>query len=249
MARSLPVALVVPAFQEEARLRLEAFQAAVRGRPWLHLCFVDDGSEDATPRLLGELVASLPAGRARLLRLHRNQGKGEAVRQGLRALLAEGGQAALGYWDADLSAPLEQVDAFVEALDQGADLVLGSRFRHLGARIERRLVRHLGGRVVATAISNLLGLPVYDTQCGAKLLRVDGTTAGLLSRPFQSRWLFDVELIARWMAAHPGGEERIRELPLAEWTHRAGSKLRPADALAVPWELLRIARAEGLPRR
>lgn len=237
--------LVLPCFNEEARLRVDDLEAAVRRRPWLVLVLVDDGSTDGTRALLQGLVDRLPPGRAFVVHQERNRGKGEAVRRGLAEALSHGRAAVVGFWDADLSAPLQELDGLRSALGD-ADLVLGSRVMVLGSRIERRLIRHLGGRGVATLISLLLGLPVYDTQCGAKLLRVDDTLAELLGRPFCSRWLFDVELLARWIRLHPGALHRIRERPLSRWRHTPGSKLRPWEAVAAPVELLRIARAEGL---
>lgn len=238
--------LVLPCFNEAARLPAQAIEQAVAARPWLHLVFVDDGSRDGTGEVLAALIARLPPGRARLLSQPQNRGKGEAVRLGLIEALSAGRAELVGYWDADLSAPLDELEGMIAAMGEGADLVLGSRVMVLGAQIERRLVRHLGGRGVATLISVLLGLPVYDTQCGAKLLRVEPSLGELLARPFRSRWLFDVELLARWLRRHPGQEHRLRERPLSRWRHTPGSKLRASDALAAPAELLRIARAEGL---
>lgn len=240
-----PLWLVLPCFNEETRLPVGDLEAALLARPWLFLVLVDDGSTDGTGALLQGLADRLPAGRAIVVRLEQNQGKGEAVRRGLTEALATRRADVVGFWDADLSAPLQELDGLRSALGD-ADLVLGSRVMVLGSRIERRLIRHLGGRGVATLISLLLGLPVYDTQCGAKLLRVDDTLAELLGRPFCSRWLFDVELLARWIRLHPGALHRIRERPLSRWRHTPGSKLRPWEAVAAPVELLRIARAEGL---
>lgn len=238
--------LVLPCFNEAERLPTEAIEQAVLARPWLNLVFVDDGSTDRTRATLQALADRLPAGRARLLPLSQNLGKAEAVRAGLIEALTFGRAELVGYWDADLSAPLDELEGMCAAMVEGVDLVLGSRVMVLGSQIERRLVRHLGGRGVATLISVLLGLPVYDSQCGAKLLRVEPALAELLARPFCSRWLFDVELLARWMRLHPGQEHRLREQPLSRWSHAAGSKLRASEALAAPAELLRIARAEGL---
>ena len=122
------------------------------------------------------------------------------------------------------------------------DGVLGSRVRLLGRQIERRGTRHYLGRVFATFASLVLGLPVYDTQCGAKLIRVDDALGDALANPFRSRWIFDDELIQRLSgyATRPLAE-RLEEYPLRRWTDVDGSKLGAGDMLQAPLELLRLA--------
>ena len=240
-----PVGLVMPCFNEAARLDPAGLCEALRVRPWLHLLVVDDGSTDATPSRLEALREAAPPGQVSILTLERNQGKAEAVRRGLLTLLARGGFDALGFWDADLSTPLSAVDRLWGALaeDPRRELVLGSRVRLLGRPVERRALRHYGGRVIATLISLGLDLPVYDSQCGAKLLAVTPGLPSLLERPFSSRWLFDMELLSRWLHAHPGDAwvHGLYEVPLPTWVHATGSKLAPVDALRAPLDVLAIS--------
>jgi hypothetical protein len=101
-------------------------------------------------------------------------------------------------------------------------MVIGSRVQLLGRRITRSTVRHYAGRIFATCASLVLGLPVYDTQCGAKLFRATPVLACILDRPFTSHWIFaDVELLARYLdAARTDGHrapELIYELALKTW--------------------------------
>jgi hypothetical protein len=121
---------------------------------------------------------------------------------------------------------------------------MGSRVQLLGHAIQRRHGRHYLGRVFATCASLSLGLPVYDTQCGAKLFRHTPALVSALAAPFTSRWVFDVELLARLVCPRPGitaiAMERIREEPLLSWTDIPGSKLRPAAALRCGLDLLRL---------
>ena len=86
----------------------------------------------------------------------------------------------------------------------------------------------------ATAVSHALDLPVYDTQCGAKVLRVNAATATLFAAPFRSPWIFDVELIARYLRlpvapGEPARRDRLYELVVPAWHDRPGSKLRWYD--------------------
>lgn len=227
---TLTLTLVVPCYREAARLEPDRFVAFLDSTLGTRLLFVDDGSPDATPQVLARLAARRPD-RVEVLTLDRNVGKGEAVRQGLiRAM--EPGPDLVGFWDADLSTPLDLVDDFRAVLQEqpARAWVLGSRWRGLGRRIERNAARHYLSRVFATAVSAVLGLPVYDTQCGAKVFRVSPLLAEVLGEPFGSRWVFDVEMLARLVRAHrqgraPAPGDLACELPLTRWHHDRRSHL------------------------
>jgi glycosyltransferase involved in cell wall biosynthesis len=225
--------IVVPCYNEARRLDVRAFPAFVSNTPHVRFLFVNDGSSDGTGRLLEELSRADPH-RLMLLHLPRNAGKAEAVRQGmLRAL--ELAPAFAGYWDADLSTPLEAILDFRRHLQThpSCEIVLGARVKLLGRRIDRRIVRHYAGRVFATAASMALKLPVYDTQCGAKLFRVTPRLPDVFATPFGSRWVFDVEILARllnrWQAEGVDAASATYELPLMEWRDVAGSKVKALD--------------------
>jgi hypothetical protein len=127
--------------------------------------------------------------------------------------------------------------AVLEA-DPGLRAALGSRVALLGRHIERRTTRHYLGRVFATAASLTLDAPIYDTQCGAKAFRVDDTLREALAEPFESRWVFDVELLARLMRHGPAG---IVEVPLEEWRDVRGSTLGLGAMTGAAADLVRIA--------
>jgi glycosyltransferase involved in cell wall biosynthesis len=237
--------VVVPCYNEAARLDAAAFRSFDRAAAGLRFCFVDDGSRDGTNTLLLRLVAE-EAGLGFVLDLVTNHGKAEAVRRGLLAAL-DTGAAYVGFWDADLATPLDELPYFAGVLDQrpAVEIVLGSRVRLLGRHIERRAVRHYLGRVFATGASITLGLAVYDTQCGAKLFRATPTLRRLLAEPFLTSWVFDVEILARFKRAlrgqpGPSAAERVYELPLRRWTDVPGSKVRPWDFVRSGVELFRI---------
>lgn len=231
---SADLALVVPCYNEAARLDPAAFLHFLSTHPGVRLVMVDDGSTDGTWELLGRMREAAPTA---VTAIHHspNRGKAEAVRAGIVAAIAEN-PAVVGFFDADLSTPLEAVDDFLALLSRRPDVefVLGSRVLLLGRDVKRKAARHYLGRVFATAVSLALDLPVYDTQCGAKMLRVNRATATLFVTPFRSRWVFDVELIARYLrlpvaAGDALRRNRLYELVLPAWHDKPGSKLRWYD--------------------
>lgn len=232
-------ALIIPCFNEAERLDTAALRAALEARPWLTVWGVDDGSTDAT----WEIWQGLRHERIRSLRLTRNQGKGEAVRHGLLAALDEAD--AVAYWDADLATPIDELDALVRVLRErpGVQLVMGSRVKLLGRTIERDERRHYLGRVFATLVSLSLSLEVYDTQCGAKVLRASPQARQWLQAPFSSRWVFDVELLMR-MRQTLGAElaRAVVEVPLGQWVEQGDTRIRTAEALRMPLDLWRLWR-------
>jgi glycosyltransferase involved in cell wall biosynthesis len=239
ITRARPV-IVIPCFNEARRLEVDTFRFFLQQPATADLCFVDDGSTDATLGMLQTLAAAAPD-RVQVLRQVRNGGKGEAVRAGLQHAAAEG-YAVAAYLDADLAAPLDAALGLFDLLGDRPELAMaiGSRVKLLGWRITRSERRHYLGRVFATFASITLGLPIYDTQCGAKAIRLVPEVIAQLNTPFLSRWLFDVELIARLRDAV--GAERMREVPLAVWEDPGGSSLRWTDFLKAPLELWRIRR-------
>jgi dolichyl-phosphate beta-glucosyltransferase len=239
--------IVIPCYDEAARLRSDRFRDFLFAHPEVAFVFVDDGSRDGTLELLRSVERAAP-GQVCVLALPENVGKAEAVRRGmLRAL--EGGADYVGYWDADLATPLAAVLDFVDLLDARPELELaiGARVVLLGRHIERRAGRHYLGRVAATAIALVLGLRVYDTQCGAKLFRAGPAVREIFADAFVARWIFDVEILARLIRSRrveglPPAETVVCELPLQEWIDVAGTKLGALDYLRAAADLLRIRR-------
>jgi glycosyltransferase involved in cell wall biosynthesis len=237
--------LVVPCYNEAERLRPEPYRQALADYPELHLLFVNDGSRDGTLQVLQSYAAADP-GRIAVLDVQPNQGKAEAVRRGVIAAFGAG-RPLVGFWDADLATPFSQLRDFLEVLRTRpqTDLVLGSRVKLLGRHIDRKTSRHYIGRVLATGAATVLGLAVYDTQCGAKLFRANDDLRAVFDRPFTTRWIFDVEMIARYIdGAGPARvverAERIYELPLREWVDEPGSKVRTKDGVRAIADLVRL---------
>lgn len=239
--------IVVPCYNEARRLPSEKFVEFVHAGRDIDFLFVNDGSTDNTLEVLERLqrVCGPSVG---LLNKTVNAGKAEAVRDGMLQAITSGNPRFVGFWDADLATPLQAIhDLRQKLIDQPQlEMVFGSRVRLLGRHVHRRAVRHYLGRVFATVVSVMLRLPVYDTQCGAKIFRITPALPQILIEPFISRWVFDVEIIARFIAlnnldARPL-QDSIYEFPLERWEDVAGSRVKPGDFLLAFLDTFRIHR-------
>ena len=227
---SLALSVVVPAYNEEARLprtllRLREYLDA-RGQPY-EIVVVDDGSRDGT--VAAARAAGGPA--LRLLEGQRNRGKGHAVRRGM--LAATGARRLM--CDADLSTPIEELEPLEAALEAGCGVAIGSRAVR-GARLE---VRQGPWREVSGKAFNLLARAValpdlHDTQCGFKLFTAEAAQAGF-GRASLDGFAFDVEVL--FLARRAGF--RIAEVPVT-WRNDAATRVSLAKGLSAFLDLLRL---------
>jgi dolichyl-phosphate beta-glucosyltransferase len=236
--------IVVPCYNEGLRLPVAQFRQFL-SESQVRFVFVDDGSEDNTLELLANLREG-NADRVSVLRSVTNQGKAEAVRMGVNFALDQGVEY-FGFWDADLATPLDAIRQFLEVFDSrpNVDMVFGSRVKLLGRKVERRAARHYLGRIFATVVSSMLRLPIYDTQCGAKIFRIGSGTRNLCAEPFLSRWVFDVEILARYIVQIGSprlAAQGIYEYPLHNWEDIAGSKVKARDFFIALYDLSKIYR-------
>ena len=234
--------IVVPCYNEEERLQLSEFSRFFKTDNTTFFCFVDDGSTDGTKKIVADFVKKNPE-RVQAIFLSFNQGKAEAVRQGIKTLIKTHKFQFVGFWDADLATPLSTIPEFIGKFQSSRSLVAvcGSRILRLGASIQRLVFRHYFGRIFETVVSNILNIPVYDTQCGAKIFLAEFAEF-IFSEKFLSRWFFDVELFARSIE-HIGRQNTIHgvfELPLSQWHDQGQSKVTWANVLQTPLELLKI---------
>ena len=242
-----PCTIVIPCYNEESRFPFDRFAAFVAAHPWVHFVLVNDGSTDDTISVLRRARAGRED-QVGVIDQPVNGGKGEAVRTGILAALQREGCLYAGFWDADMATPLELIGDLCEVLANRPEvaMVFGARVKLLGRHVERQAIRHYLGRIFATVVSVALRLAIYDTQCGAKIFRVTSETNGLFAEPFRSRWVFDVEIIARFIR-HRGYdmasvERSIYEFPLTEWRDVAGSRVRPQDFFRAFFDVLKIYR-------
>jgi glycosyltransferase involved in cell wall biosynthesis len=245
MTSSLTCTVVVPCYNEASRLDTGAFLEFLSQDRGISILFVNDASTDNTLTILQQLQSRCSE-KIRVLNKLKNGGKGEAVRDGMLEAIRRGGSQAVGFWDADLATPLDAIPELLSELEKNdhLEMVLGSRVRLLGRDVHRKAIRHYLGRVFATVASILLSLHVYDTQCGAKLFRVTPQLEEILATPFCSRWVFDVEILARYIVANKDHRDHIDttiyEYPLRKWEDVAGSKVHPLDFIVAFGDLLRI---------
>jgi glycosyltransferase involved in cell wall biosynthesis len=234
--------IIIPCYNEEKRLPVDTFLSFVKKNSDVQFLFVNDGSRDNTAEVLKNLCAQHQY--FALLDLHKNSGKAEAVRQGMIYARNHFHSDYIGFWDADLATPLTEIEKFVECIQKNHyTVVMGCRLMRLGAKVKRKNTRHYIGRVFATIASLILMLKVYDTQCGAKLFSVN-IIDQLFEKPFISRWLFDVEVLARYIKSF-GFEEankNIYEYPLASWEDVSGSSIKLKDFFKAPFDLWKIKR-------
>ena len=233
--------VVVPCYNESKRLRQEAFLEYVERHDDVAFLFANDGSRDNTLEVLQALTARHE--RLLLLDIQPNGGKAEAVRKGMLHAAKQYGPEYVAFWDADLATPLDEIEPMVQWAERGYDAVMGLRLMRLGAKVRRKPMRHYLGRCFATVASLMLDLPVYDTQCGAKLFRRE-VVETIFTEPFVTRWLFDVELLARYKKLHGAvrATEKIYEFPLYQWQDVDGSQLKSRDFFKAPVELVKIKR-------
>jgi dolichyl-phosphate beta-glucosyltransferase len=239
--------IVVPCYNEGSRLQSRQFLDFLRRVEGIRFLFVNDGSQDNTADVL-QSMRNACEDRIQIMDQKMNMGKAEAVRLGMLSAMERGEIAYVGFWDADLATPLDAIPEFLAVLEDNErlEMVFGSRVRLLGRHVQRRAIRHYLGRVFASCVSIALRLPIYDTQCGAKIFRATPELIGLLSDPFLSRWVFDVEILARYIALHCGEtsylHDSIYELPLDYWNDVAGSKVHPGDFFKAFIDVFRIYR-------
>jgi len=232
--------IVVPCYNEEKRLQTPHFIQFLNENEHCAFLFVNDGSKDNTWDLLQKNVAENE--RFYALNLEKNGGKAEAVRRGMLYAAEHYDCDYVGFWDADLATPLFEIIHFAETMVKyDYEIITGLRLMRLGAKVKRKNSRHYMGRVFATFASRILRLPVYDTQCGAKLYKKQ-IVEPLFNNFFTTKWLFDVEILARYVKlfGRKNAIEKIYEYPVYQWEDIGGSQLKAKDFFKAPMELWKI---------
>jgi len=217
-SQELRLSVVIPMYNETGRIRdtIPTLLTYFADQPYRHeFVIVDDGSTDGTAELARELFAL--ALRARVLEKKPNRGKGSAVRAGM---LAARGKYVL-FCDADLATPPGELDKFWRWLDDGYEVVIGSR-KMAGANITRHqpVWRENLGKVFTWLTNTLATKGISDVTCGFKVFSRSAARE-LFSRARLNDWSFDAEVL--FIAQRRG--YRIKEVPVT-WHDKPGTKVR-----------------------
>jgi len=226
------ISVVVPAYNEARRLlpsldQIIAFMDARREE--YEVIVVDDGSTDGTAQTVRSHCGAHP--RLRVESYPENRGKGHAVRYGAERARGD----LILFTDADLSTPIAELGRLLLAIENGADIAIGTRAHpHSDVRVPQPFYRDRGGKLFNVMVRLLLLPQLRDTQCGFKLFRRT-TVLPLFRRMREERFAFDVELL--YLAYH--ARLRIAEVPVV-WIDSPDSRVHLRHALAAFLHLFRI---------
>lgn len=233
--------MIVPAYNEEVRLpktlaRLNEYLSQ-QTYSW-KVVVVSDGSQDRTGEIVREFAQRHPE--FELLDYQPNRGKGYALRRGMTETDAD----CLLLSDADLAAPIEEVEKLLPFLEKGVPIAIGSRpLKDSRLEIRQPWYRELAGRSFNKAVQLLAVKGIQDTQCGFKLFSLDASKE-VFRRCTMDGFSYDFEAL---MIARDLGLE-IAEVPI-RWAHQEGSKVSLLrDGLRMLRDLVKL-RLKGRARR
>ncbi|GAA4281069.1 glycosyltransferase [Gaetbulibacter aestuarii] len=233
--------IIIPCFNEYNKLDVDAYLNFLSENKTCNLLFSNDGSTDATLTLLEKIQEPFPE-RVTIFSSEVNQGKAEAVRAAVHfSFETKITFEKIAYLDADLSVSLEECMAIAGYVKDPILLAFGSRIKKIDTNIERKKYRHYIGRIIATAISYIIKIPIYDTQCGCKVFEAN-LAKSIFEEKFISKWLFDVELFCRIIETY-SREKTIkisREIPLQRWKDTNESKVKLTYFFKIWIDLLKI---------
>lgn len=231
-AESVPyLSVIIPAYNEEKRLAvsLPIIAAYLKAQPFTtELVIVDDGSSDNTDTVARSFQHEIST---TVLRNEPNRGKGGAIRRGV---LAANGKFRL-FTDADLSAPIAELDKLWPHAEAGYDVVIGSRaLPESNLAVRQPASRELAGRIFNAAVQTLLVPGILDTQCGFKLFSARAADS-IFNQQTLSGFAFDVEIL---MLARKLGY-KIREVPVT-WSDDPASTVSLLKGLQSFIDLVRL---------
>lgn len=211
------LSIVIPAYNESLRIEqtLARVMECVETQIWdAEVLVVDDGSSDDTAEIVQRWMRQYP--RLHLVKNPGNRGKGYSVRNGL---LQAAGDVVM-FTDADLSAPMEEAERLLAAIEEGADVAIGSRWMDRTRQtIHQPLYRRFFGRCFNRLTRTVMGLPFKDTQCGFKAFRRPAAQIVFRLQRIE-RWGFDPEILFIARKLH----YRISEVPVT-WGHDERSRI------------------------
>ena len=211
------LSIVIPAYNESTRIEgaLDRVLTCIDQRGWdAEVLVVDDGSKDDTSTIVERWMEMHP--RLHLVQNPGNRGKGYSVRNGL---LQAAGDIVM-FTDADLSAPIEEAERLIVAINSGADVAIGSRWLDKQKQTKHQpLHRRFFGRCFNAVTRLVMDLPFNDTQCGFKAFRRPAAQVIFRLQRIE-RWGFDPEIL--FIARKLG--YKVQEVAVT-WGHDERSKM------------------------
>ncbi len=232
--------IIIPCYNEAERINSQAFIDFILQEKDYHLCFVNDGSKDNTLQVLEDIQRQCPT-RVSVIDVKQNAGKAAAVRSGARYLYNNSEIGYIGFIDADLSTDFTDLKKLVQTLKDNYKLQMVYGSRRKGGEIKRDFFRNFLSKIIKSIIHLILGLPIEDTQCGAKVF-CRSIIPVAFDQVFITRWLFDVEIFLRLKKSYgkKSTMEITQEQALDKWVHVEDSKLGVKDSLMIPYRLMTI---------
>lgn len=227
------LSIIIPAYNEEKRIEKtlnEIFRFLQKCYDRYEVIVVDDGSTDKTLDLLNRIQNQHRS--LKIVHHEPNRGKGYAVKKGM---LKAYGKYVL-FCDADLSTPIDELDAFIHYLQNGYDVVLGSRkMEGADVKIYQPPIRRKMGQVFTVLTQRLLSLEISDITCGFKCFK-GNIVRDIFSRQQLHDWSFDAEIL--FISRKHG--YKIKEVPV-RWSDVPGTKVKLLrDSIRSFWGLLKI---------
>jgi len=212
--------IVIPILNEEKTLAKNVGEVkkflATLPEPWsaTSLVIADNGSTDSTENISCRLAADLPG--VKYIRLS-ERGVGRALKQAWTASSAD----VVGYMDPDLATDLQHLPQAFAALQDGADIVYGSRLHRSSVVVGRTMKREMISRVFNTILKLYMGAKFSDGMCGFKFVRYSHVPMLLANGAESDGWFFATELL---LVGQRLGL-KLHELPV-RWTDDPDSRVR-----------------------
>jgi len=231
--------IIIPLYNEADRIAIGAYQQAFVFYENIDFVLINDSSIDNTQAIIEGFENAYQ--NVFCINNNTNKGKAESIRKGVLEFLSET-YTYVGYLDADLATPFEELVRLLNFTMENPNkkIVMGARIKLIGYNVKRSLIRHYFGRIFATIVSQfVLKTPVYDTQCGAKIIKAD-LAKKLFKNPFYTKWLFDVELLLRFKKLDIQFADKIVEVPLNIWEEKGNSKIKVYEFFLIPFQLIKL---------
>jgi dolichyl-phosphate beta-glucosyltransferase len=235
---SKKIALFIPCYNEESRLKVEDIRAFIlQNCDNVDFIFIDDGSSDATGDLIQERLVDNKS--AYLIRLEKNLGKGNALREGISRNLNKPYEY-FGFIDADLDIPFPQVNKLFNVLSNSDCLIAISR-RDLVGNISFNRLRSFSSVVMLLIANKIIQFnpDLKDTQCGCKLFKKE-IVEQCFKEEFISDWLFDIEIFLRLKNKMDNPRPLICEVPLLNISNSGSSRFHFRKNLKIGKQLYMI---------